>query len=122
MQLLFKLAYPRSLKSTLSATEYRNHKRDFLRRGLFCTSYGGNYNKLAGWVVCVVGSPPKGTVMMEIEGVGLNPQVSTAHYVYGRSLRLSSNPKYLAILEAFFAEHLEGKNEPLTLDTKPMYT
>ena len=69
MQMLFKLAYPiRKLKSSMTASEFAQQKRDFLRRGLFCTPYGGNYGKLAGWLVCVVGSPPKGTLILEIDG------------------------------------------------------
>ena len=121
MQLLFKLAYPpRKPNSNMTDAEYRSHKRDFLRRGLCCTPYGGNYNKLAGWIVCVVGSAPKGTLTVPISDV-TNPQVEEAYYFYGKTYRFASNPKHLAILEAFFNEHLAGQNKALTLDTKPMY-
>lgn len=118
MQLLFKLAYPpRKPNSNMTDADYRSHKRDFLRRGLCCTPYGGNYNKIAGWVVCVVGSGPKGTVVVEVDGA----HVSEARYFYGRSYRFGANPNHLAIMEAFFAEHLAARDEAFTLDTKPMY-
>jgi len=117
MNMLFKLAYPtRKLKSTMTASDFAPHKRDFLRRGLCCTPYGGNYGKLAGWLVCVVGSPPKGTLIMEIGGPALH--VSDAYWFYGRSKRVSNDMKCLPIIEAFFNEHLSGQHEAFGIDTK----
>jgi hypothetical protein len=117
MKMLYKLAYgTRKLKSTLTASESVRHERDFLRRGLCCTPYGGNYGKLAGWLVCVVGSPPKGTLILEIAGP--DPHVSNVYWFYGRSKRLSDDGKRMAIIQAFFNEHLNGQHKTLGLDTK----
>jgi len=119
MQMLFKLAYgSRKNGGNLTATDYNKHKRDFLRRGLHCTPYGGNYNRIAGWVVCVIGSPPKGTLTLQVGEPNLH--VEDAHYFYGRTCRIS-NPKHLEIIEAFFSEHLAARNQPCKVDTTPMY-
>jgi hypothetical protein len=117
MRMLFKLAYPtRKLKSTMTASDFARHQRDFLRRGLCCTPYGGNYDKLAGWLVCVVGSPPKGTLILEIGGP--DQQVSDAFWFYGRSKLISTDKNCLPIVQAFFNEHLRGRHEAFRIDTK----
>lgn len=117
MKMLYKLAYPsRNLNSTMTASGSAPEQRDFLRRGLCCTPYGGNYDKQAGWLVCVVGSPPKGTLVLEIDGS--NQNVSDAYWFYGRTKRISTSIKSLSIIEAFFNEQLRGKHEAFGIDTK----
>src|SRR5262245_46051271 len=77
MQLLLKWYYPEQ-----STAKVRS---DYLQRGLICTPFAGGYGKVSGWVICVNGSPPKGTLVV----FGKGPPNAPAYYLSGRSRRIS---------------------------------
>ncbi len=122
LELLYNLAYGtrRRLNGDMTKADSSKHKQAYMRRGLCCTPYGGNYGMVAGWVVCVVGSPPKGTITMPVSNES-NPRVEGAYYFFGSSKNLYANSKHLAILQAFVDEHLAGRNEACNIGSELMH-
>lgn len=70
----------------LLAKLYRYPARDYHQRDLVCTPFDGAYGR-AGWVICVNGSPPQGTLL--VIGKGARDPVFYAYE--GRSRKLSSD-------------------------------
>jgi hypothetical protein len=106
MQLFVKLYYPRRIHEG-----YAQACAEYQRRDLVCTPYGGNYGRLAGWVVCVNGSPPKGTLISSVEG----PDEVPTFFLAGTAKRMRE--KEDKIIQAFYNEHLKDKNTAFVIKT-----
>jgi hypothetical protein len=91
MALLYALCYPKRLA--------RESLTSFMQRGLECTPFLGNYGP-AGWLVCVNGSPPRGSLL-------LYDHWGTFYVGEGKSRRLTGRQQ-LATIAAFKKEHLKG--------------
>jgi hypothetical protein len=106
MQLFLKWYYPQGAGSTASKDQY-------LARGLVCTPYlGESYHGPrgpAGWVVCVNGSPPKGTLVL----LGRGPPSSA--YFLGPKCKHVSGRKQIRVIKSFCECHLKGRKEGFTI-------
>jgi len=88
---------------------------NYKRRSLFCTPFeGDSVEAIAGWVVCVDGSPPKGTLVIFRKG----PPDSSAYYLHGH------NPKHIIgkdtecqIIRKFVEANLVDKTKAFTIIT-----
>ncbi len=83
---------------------------DYKKRDLVCTPFAGNYGTTAGWVICVNGSPPKGTLLVFDSG----PPNSPAFYIHSTSRRISSEQQS-AIIKSFWKKHLKDVNDPVVI-------
>jgi hypothetical protein len=84
---------------------------DFKQRmSLRCTPFNGGDLEVDGWVVCAMGSPPKGT--MVIFGGGCRKL--SAFHIYGgaRQIDLSSE---MGVVQAFYDSHLKDKVSAVTI-------
>ncbi len=79
----------------------------FLKRKLICTPYLGTYGGIAGWVVCVEGTPPKGTLFFLDRG--------TSVFVSADGHKIKKVGENSAITE-FYKTVLEQRQEPLTIE------
>ena len=95
MQMFLKWYHPEGPSAT--------QRRDYLNRPLVCTPYAGSYGKISGWVVCVNGSPPKGTLVIAGE---TRPQ---AAFRLGKKSQRVTGDKQLVVVQNFFEHHLKGK-------------
>lgn len=82
--------------------------RDCYGRNLICTPFEGNYGP-AGWVLCLDGSPPRGTLLV-LSGKAELP--FSAFYTDGvRSKKLQVRQE--ATVRRFWQEHLEHATEAI---------
>lgn len=79
---------------------------DFEKRPLECTPFSGNYGELAGWVICVNGSPPKGTLVVFESGKAFD--------LCGSGRKVAAQ-KDLKTIDWFVKETLTGKTKPFTI-------
>src|SRR6516162_7942207 len=92
MHIFLKWSYPEGPSA--------GDSEQYLTGALVCTPYRGSIDKTSGWVVCVNGSPPKGTLVI----IGTNaPQ---AAFRLGRKSRRVTGHKQLRVIRKFFAHHL----------------
>jgi hypothetical protein len=85
----------------------------FMSRDLVCTPYLGNYGEVAGWVICVNGSPPKGTLVLSAD----NPDDAPVIYFTGTQTK-TLHHKQKEIVRAFFDEYLRDGSEAFTLSRR----
>lgn len=85
----------------------RAHKE----RALICTPYVGGYGTIYGWVVCVNGSPPKGSLL--IKNLQANPV--TAFYMMEYSVKKVSGVRQLEAIQQFYEAQLKGKSEAFSI-------
>jgi hypothetical protein len=78
--------------------------REYLKRSMVCTPYMGSYGKLSGWVICVNGSPPKGTLVI----MGTSPPL--AAFRLGQKSQRVIGDKQVRIIRQFFQLHLKGRD------------
>ena len=109
MHLLLKWYYP-------DGTSAKN-SLDYLRRGLNCTPFVGGYGKNSGWVICVNGSPPKGTLVVFGEG----PPGSGAYYLGGKC-KTVSGLKQGRMIKRFAEVHLKGQQKGFALQTSLLFS
>jgi len=84
---------------------------EFKRRiSLVCTPFHGGDLEVDGWVICAMGSPPKGTMII----FGGGSRTIVAYHIYGNSRRIDLASE-MGILQAFYQKHLHGKTEPTTI-------
>jgi hypothetical protein len=105
MQLFVDRYYPDGTESA--------HIADYKRRSVFCTPFqGDSAEAMAGWVVCVDGSPPKGTLVIFRKG----PPNSSAYYLYGHSPKhiMGKDPEG-EIIRKFVESNLVGKTKAFTI-------
>jgi hypothetical protein len=107
MQLFLKLSQPHGKYEGRAEADAEYQQRD-----LVCTPYVGNYQRIAGWVICVNGSPPKGTLIVSVEG----PDEVPTFFLGATAKRMRE--KENKIIQAFYDEHLKDKNATLVLKTK----
>jgi hypothetical protein len=81
---------------------------DFDTRKLICTPFGGPGT--AGWVVCVNGTPPRGTLVI----LGMGPPFTMTTRVDSFFKRVFSN-KQQQIIEDFVRIHLKDQNRIIEL-------
>ena len=74
-------------------------------RDLVCTPYVGNYGMVCGWVVCVNGSPPRGTLVID----NYDPPVR----LWGKPIKVRTDE--IDTVKGFRDAYLEDKREPFTL-------
>jgi hypothetical protein len=87
-------------------------REDFERRERVCTPFGGCYG-VAGWVLAVNGSPPRGALV--VMGDVLFTAPATVFYLgQGRSRRLAGEGQVRAVRE-FFRLWLDGRREAFTV-------
>lgn len=86
------------------------HTEFFDRMSLVCTPFSGGDKDVDGWVVCAMGSPPKGTIVI----FGGGSRCIAAYHIYGGSRQIDLQG-HREIVEAFQKRHLDGKNEPFTI-------
>lgn len=101
-----------NLFEDLDETQGNSKKTSHLeKRKLICTPYDGSYG-IAGWVICVEGSPPKGTLVLT-ERAGKD---GPFFYIrFGKSKRIKA-AKQLATIAEFYKEHLSKSETPLVVD------
>jgi hypothetical protein len=80
-------------------------KEDFYGRELVCTPFGGCYGP-AGWVACVNGSPPRGTVL--IVGSRFDGGPILVYFDGTRSRRLNDHGEAAAVFRDFHRRFLDG--------------
>jgi hypothetical protein len=83
----------------------------FMKRKLECTPYTGNYGGLSGWVICVSGSPPKGTIYLSDFGPII--MFLTAS---GDSIKRITGETQVETVRAFHKKHLRDAEKPVVLD------
>jgi hypothetical protein len=88
---------------------------DFDGRELICTPYEGNYG-IAGWVLCINGSPPRGTLI-----VPQDHSQGRAFYLESGDwgCRKISSEKHMSVISAFHREYLNHTKTALQLGHKP---
>lgn len=91
-------------------------REDYLRRGLVCTPFVGGYGKISGWIICVNGSPPKGTLVVFGEG----PPNAPAYYLSGNSRRVSGDNE-IGTIKQFVKRCLTGQEKAVTVDTSMLF-
>lgn len=93
-------------------------KEDFVGRSLVCTPYEGCYGQ-AGWVVCVNGSPPRGTVIITAPS---RLQDFILFWDGFRARRLPNGFEATETLWRFWRDYLKEAKAPMELflpDRKP---
>lgn len=91
-------------------------REDFCGRELVCMAYEGNYGT-AGWVLCVNGSPPRGTVIITQDGP-CGTVRDVLYYDDDRCRRLQRDSKAVRLFTRFWEEILnKGRAwpQPLTV-------
>jgi hypothetical protein len=83
--------------------------RDIDDRKLVCTPFNGEYG-LAGWVVCVEGSPPRGTLVIPKDWQQVPFRPFYIDCEFWRSQRLTGEEQ-LKTIQHFCASHLAGASE-----------
>jgi hypothetical protein len=83
------------------------YRRDFYGREIVATPYGGNYGT-AGWVLCVNGSPPRGTVLLDAELIGVNGIVYWDGF---RCRKVQMDSEAGRSLKRFYEQHLSQSEE-----------
>ena len=121
------------LPSGLAALEYRLRveayalrgwgpwvlSEDELRRPIFVTPYPGAYG-VAGWVVTIEGTPPRGAFVVDVGGRGL--AAATVHIISERHYKpiTSKGPRrHLALRRAILdlVQARADRSRPLSLQT-----
>jgi len=85
---------------------------DFKSRPLVCTPYKANHGVVSGWVICVNGSPPKATLLIDQFSSPL-----IAFHIADKPKKIRG-PKQLETIKEFFTDHLKGKEEAFTIPSK----
>lgn len=101
--LLFEKTYSEWTGSTRS---------DYMKRPLLCSPIGTGCDDCS-WCVAVHGTPAKGMLMIVI-GTGRGDLAAVYISSAGYSRRLSGNHE-LAIVQAFYREHLAGRTQELAI-------
>src|SRR5262245_41676998 len=91
------------------------HRQDFFGRTLHLTPFEGCYGR-AGWVACVNGSPPRGTLVILLDGRDV---LDCFHLEHGRSRRVHGDAQR-AVVQAFVGEHLKGREEPFAVPVRTL--
>lgn len=99
MKLICNLYYPNASAKTIA---------DHQKRDLVCTPFGGHAGMRAGWIICVDGSPPKGTVVF----FDREPE---AFYLRANGDCKNLPASQLRLVMEFFAKHLSNQIGPLKL-------
>ncbi|HTU19243.1 MAG TPA: hypothetical protein VMG10_14380 [Gemmataceae bacterium] len=88
-----------------------DYRRDFAWRELVCTPYEGCYG-VAGWILCVNGSPPRATVLFDAPRY--DRLVHLVFYHASRCRNVSLDSEAGRSLARFHEEHLKDEQEPMT--------
>jgi hypothetical protein len=80
------------------------------RISLTCTPFSAGDREVDGWVVCAIGTPPKGTLII----FGGGSRKLAAYHIYAGSRQIDLGSQ-MEIVEAFHEKHLRGREEPLTI-------
>jgi hypothetical protein len=75
-----------------------DHTKDYERRVLVCTPCGGQYERVAFWLVTVNGSPPRGSLVLQAWHSGPAACAGPVFFfdAYGRTRRLGSEQERVA--------------------------
>lgn len=83
----------------------------FKDRPLVCTPYNGNHGTISGWVICVNGSPPRGTMLIKI----LSSSQLDAFYIADDKCKNITGKRQLETILNFFDAQLKKKEEAFTI-------
>lgn len=82
-------------------------------RPLICTPYLGAPGVIDGWIVCVSGDPPAGTLHIKRSGGGI-----IAYYFLGSLGKCLDDDESYETLRKFYDDHLRDQNTSLTIEDK----
>jgi hypothetical protein len=89
-------------------------RADFYGRQLVCTPYEGCYGH-AGWVVCVNGSPPRGTLLIDAPTTYAG-RMELVYYEIGVRPRLVTSWRDVGPVGIFHDRYLKGRTAAVTFD------
>jgi hypothetical protein len=91
-------------------------REDVTSRDLVCTPFDGHYGQ-AGWVLCVNGSPPRGTLLI-LKDAFITIPVPVFYITLDGCRRLRGRED-LATVREFAALFLDGETAPFSLGSLP---
>lgn len=85
---------------------------EYLNRNLCCSPFRGNYDRVAGWTICMNGSPPKGRLHFTVDGPKLEIEADGVFFIsLGGGAKQVKKEADLKIIRSFYEENLNGKTE-----------